>query len=148
MQPSYDRIARPAVDARTLWAGGLAAALVAALIAVVGIVIARGIFDIPVLAPAENGTFGDAGTWQLALGAGAAALAATGLLHLLLLYTPRPFAFFGWIVALLTVLAALLPFATDARLSAQLATAVIALLIGAAIGSLVSGVGTRSLRRR
>ena len=40
-----------AVDTGKLWAGGLATAVVAALIAVVGIVIARGIFHIPVLAP-------------------------------------------------------------------------------------------------
>jgi hypothetical protein len=46
---------RQPVDAARLWTGGLATALVAALIAVVGVLIARGLFDIPVLAPAREG---------------------------------------------------------------------------------------------
>jgi hypothetical protein len=136
------------VDARTLWSGGAAAALVAALIAVVGIVVARGLFGIAVLAPKGKGTFGDASTWQLALAAAAGALVATGLLHLLLLFTPRPFAFFGWIVTLATAVVVLVPFSFDAALSAKIATAVINLLIGIAIGTLVSSVGARSLRSR
>ena len=41
---------RPAVNAGRLWAGGLATALVAALIAVVGILAARGLFGVPMLA--------------------------------------------------------------------------------------------------
>jgi hypothetical protein len=139
---------RPAVDARTLWSGGAAAALVAALIAIVGIVVARGLFDIPVLAPKGKGTFGDASTWELALTAAVGALVATGLLHLLLLFTPRPFAFFGWIITLVTAVVVLMPFSLDAALSAKVATAVINLLIGIAIGTLVSSVGVRSLRRQ
>lgn len=121
-QPGYAAV-RPTVDARALWSGGLAAALVAALVAVVGVVIARGIFDIPVLAPKRSGTFGDASTGGLALAAAIGALLATALIHLLLLYTPRPFA-------------------------AQIATGIINLFIGIAIGSLVSSVAVRSLRRR
>jgi hypothetical protein len=137
---------RPAVDARTLWPGGAAAALVAALIAVVGIVVARGLFNIAVLAPKGKGTFGDASTWQLTLAAAAGALVATGLLHLLLLFTPRPFAFFGWIVTLATAVVVLVPYSFAAPLSAKIATSVINLLIGIAIGTLVSSVGARSLR--
>jgi hypothetical protein len=150
VQPSdpYPQAAarRPAVDARTLWFGGLAAALVAALIAIVGIVIARGLFDIPVLAPKGKGTFGDASTWQMAVGAAIAALAATALLHVLLLFTPRPFAFFGWIITLVTAVAVLAPFSTGADLPSKFATAAINLVLGIAIGTLVSSVGARSLR--
>ena len=58
--------------------------------------IARGVLDVPVLAPEGSGTFGDASTGGLALAAAGGALVATGLLHLLLVSTPRPFAFFGW----------------------------------------------------
>jgi hypothetical protein len=43
------------IDAARLWTGGLATALVAALVAVVGVLIARGLFDDPVLAPAREG---------------------------------------------------------------------------------------------
>jgi hypothetical protein len=42
------------VNAARLWTGGLATALVAALVAVVGVLIARGLFDVPVLAPPEK----------------------------------------------------------------------------------------------
>ncbi len=78
----------PKLDAGRLWTGGLATAAVAALVAVVGVLIARGLFDVPVLAPTGEGTLGDASTARLAGLAALAALLATGLLHLLLLTTP------------------------------------------------------------
>lgn len=137
---------RPTVDARTLWAGGLATAVVAALIAAVGVVIVRGVLDIPVLAPKDSGTFGDASTGGLALAAAGGALVATALIHLLLISTPRPFAFFGWIVALVTALAAIMPFTSEASTESKIATAVIVVIIGIAIGTLVSGVARRALR--
>ena len=138
--------ARPPLDAGRLWAGGFAAALVAALIAVAGILVARGIFDIPVLAPAGDGAWGDADTGRYAIYAAVGALIATGLLHLLVLFTPQAHRFFGWIVGLVTVVAVLAPFASDASLAAKLATALINLCLGVAIGSLVGAVG-RSAER-
>jgi hypothetical protein len=135
------------VDAGRLWTGGLATALVAALVAVVGVLIARGLFDVPVLAPTREGALGNANTARLAILAAAAALVATGLMHLLLLLsTPRPFRFFTWIVSLLTLLAVLAPFMTDAKLATQVATAAIGLVIGMAIGSLVSGAARSAIR--
>ena len=137
---------RPQVDAARLWTGGLATALVAALVAVVGVLIARGLFDVPVLAPAREGALGDASTARLAILAAVAALVATGLMHLLLLSTPRPFRFFTWIISLLTVVAVLAPFMTDATLATKVATAVIFLVIGMAIGSLVPGAARSATR--
>jgi hypothetical protein len=128
------------VNAGRLWTGGVATALVAALVALVGVLIARGLLDVPVLAPTDEGTLGDAKTLRLAVLAALAALLATGLLHLLLLSTPQPRRFFSWIMALATVAAALAPFLTDADLDQQVATAAIYLAIGVAIGSLLSGV--------
>jgi hypothetical protein len=142
--------ARPAprLDAGRLWTGGVATAAVAALVAVAGVLIARGLFDVPVLAPTSEGTLGDASTAQLAGLAALAALLATGLLHLLLLTTPRPGRFFSWIIGLATVIAAILPFITDAEPSTQVATAAINLAIGATIGSLLSGVARSAMRTR
>ena len=94
---------RPRVDAGRLWTGGLASAVVAALV-------------------------------------------ATGLMHLLLVSTPRPFRFFAWIVALLVLVAVLAPFTTGASLDTKVATAVINLAIGLAIGSLVPGVARSAVR--
>jgi hypothetical protein len=79
---------RPGVDAGRLWTGGLATALIAALIAVVGVLIVRGLFDVPVLAPEREGALGDSTAARLAILAAVAALVATGLMHLLLLSTP------------------------------------------------------------
>ena len=134
------------VDAARLWTGGLATALVAALVAVVGVLIARGLFDVPVLAPTAEGALGNANTARLAALAAVAALLATGLLHLLVLSTPRPFRFFTWIISLLTVVAVLAPFMTDATLATKVATAVIFLVIGMAIGSLVPGAARSATR--
>jgi hypothetical protein len=134
------------VDAARLWTGGLATALVAALVAVVGVLIVRGLFDVPVLAPAGEGALGNANTARLAMLAAVAALLATGLMHLLLLSTPRPFRFFTWIISLLTLVAVLAPFMTDAKLATKIATAAIGLVIGMAIGSLVSGAARSAIR--
>lgn len=130
----------PIVVARTLWFGGIATAVVAALIALVGVVVFRGAFDVPLLAPESDGTWGDVSTVQLMLASAGAALLATGLAHLLLLSTPRALSFFGWIIGLATVAAAVAPFTTDADTDSQVATAVIVGIVGLAILSLVSGV--------
>ena len=138
--------ARPTVDAGTLWAGGLASAAVAALAYAVGVVIVRGVFGIPMLAPTSDGALGDASTWQFAMAAFGAGLLATALMHMLLVVTPRPFAFFGWIVGLITTLVAVLPFTQEAALSAKLATSVVNLVVGLVIASLVAGTARRALR--
>jgi len=139
---------RPArsVNAGRLWTGGVATALVAALVALVGVLIARGLFEVPVLAPTDEGTLGNASTFRLAAFAAAAALLATGLLHLLLLSTPQPRRFFTWIITLVTIAAALVPFLTDADLDEKVATSAITLVVGVAIGSLLSGVARSAIR--
>lgn len=144
-EPGTSR-ARPAVDAGRLWAGGVATAVVAALIAVVGIVLTRGLFGVSVLAPKGAGVWGDASTAWYACGAAFAGLAATALIHVLLMFTPRPMVFFGWLMALATAAAVLTPFTTDQALASKLATALLNLVLGVAIGSLVAG-SARNARR-
>ena len=134
------------VDARRLWTGGVATAAVAALVAVVGVLIARGLFEVPLLAPTGEGTLGDASTARLAVLAACAGLLATGLMHLLLLSTPRPGQFFRWIVFLVTLIAMILPFMTDAELSTKVATAALNLAIGVTVASLISGVARSAVR--
>jgi hypothetical protein len=135
------------VDEGRLWSGGIATAVVAALVALVGVLVSRWLFNIPLLAPERDGAFGDAHTTAVVLVAAGAALLATGLLNLLLLSTPRPLTFFSWIMGLATVLVVIVPFKTSADLSAKLATAVVALVIGIAIGTLLNGAAARSIRR-
>jgi hypothetical protein len=137
---------RPRVDARQLWAGGAATAVVAALIALVGILIGRWLFNIPILAPRQDGAWGDASTGEYMLVAAAAAVVATALMYLLAIAMPKPTTFFGWIIGLVTLIAAVFPFSTTASVSDKAATAIVNLVLGIAIISLVNGVTTRSLR--
>ena len=136
------------VDARQLWSGGAATAVVAALIALAGILVCRWLFDIPILAPRRDGAWGNASTAGYSLAAAAAALVATAIMHLLLFASPRPRLFFGWIIGLATLIAAVYPFSTTAPMSQKMATAVINLVLGVAIGSLVNGTAARVIRRR
>jgi hypothetical protein len=136
----------PRVNATRLWSAGLATAVVAALVALVGVLVVRALLRIDVYAERAAGAFGDSTTVMLCLGAAVAALAATGLAHLLLLSTPRPLAYLSWIIGLVTAAAVVLPLASGQRLSIALAQAVIHLVIGIAIGSLVSGAAASALR--
>jgi hypothetical protein len=137
--------ASPDVAAGRLWAGGFAVAVVAALLATAGVVIARGVFHVPVFAPQLDGTWGDADTGKYALGAAVAALLATGIMHLLILFAPGPTLFFAWIMVLATAVAVLVPFSLDVG-SAAIATALINLVLGIAIGSLTAGVAASATR--
>lgn len=136
------------VNAVRLWSGGLATAVVAALVVLVGTLFFRGALGIPVLAPEEAGYLGDAGTVAYAFMAGVAALAATALMHLLLVAAPRARAFFVWIIGLITALAVVTPFTQGgASGDSQTATAVINLVAGVAIAILVNSVARTAVVR-
>src|SRR5699024_7356397 len=83
-----------------------------------------------------------------ALVAAATALLATALLHMLLLSAPRASTFFGWIMGLAIAIAAFAPFSQAAETSSQFATALINLIAGLAIVSLLRSVGRTSVRSR
>lgn len=129
-----------------LWAGGIATALVAALVVIVGVLIARGILHVAVLAPKRASSYGNSTTSVYAATAAAATLLAVALLHLLLVIAPRPLSFFLWIAGLTDVAAIAAPFARTASLESQIATAVINLAVGVAVISLLSGVARAAVR--
>ena len=135
------------MDPGALWAGGAATAVVAALIALVGILVCRWLFGIPILSPRRDGAWGDASTGAYVLAAAAVAVVATAIMHLLLLATPRPQMFFAWIIGLATVVAVVFPFSTTAALSSKMATSAVDLVLGFALGSLLSEVAARAARR-
>ncbi|MET9676336.1 DUF6069 family protein [Streptomyces sp. NPDC006482] len=137
----------PSLDAQRLWVGGLMTAVVAALTAVVAVLLVRGVLGIPVFAPEGNGAMGDVSTGLLAGGAFVAALAATGLMHVLIIASPGPVRFFSWIVGLVTAVMMLLPFTTEATSAAKVGTAAVYLVIGIAIGSLLTAVARGAVRR-
>jgi hypothetical protein len=136
-----------------LWAGGVATAVIAALIVIVGISIARGIFGVPMPVPAPNHGMSAIAYVGIAVGA---AIAATALLHLLMVGAPRPLAFFAWIVFLATVLGVLAPFSNSvfgsfsniAYLNSKSSVAAINLVVGIAIGTLLTSVARSSVSRQ
>jgi hypothetical protein len=130
---------QPVVNAGKLWAGGMATALISALIAIVGILVGRGLFDVDVLAPKGDGVWGDASTFWYAVAAAGASLLATALAHVLILFAPKPMRFFGWVIALATIGSMAAPFATDMNTGSRVYTALLNLILGVAIGSLVAG---------
>lgn len=138
---------RPAVDAIRLWVGGLLSGVVAAGVAIVGLLVARGIFDIRVFVPrGDRALFNPTSMWY-AGAAFVAAILAAALLYLLLVATaPAPFAFFAWIVGLATAIAVIVPFTTNAALESQVATAAINLAIGITLLSILPLVGRSALQ--
>jgi hypothetical protein len=141
--------AKPTLNAARLWAGGVATAIVVALIAIAGVGIGRGIFGLSVpVASAGSGL----SSFTYVVLAVLAALVATGLMQLLIMVAPRPRIFFGWIVGLATLVAVLTPFENlftsvghIPLLSSKIATALITLCIGVAIGTLLTAVARSSV---
>ncbi|HEX4087200.1 MAG TPA: DUF6069 family protein [Trebonia sp.] len=134
-------------DSGQFWAGAVATAIVAALIALVGILICRWTLKIPILAPAGDGAWGDAHTGEYVLVAALVALAAAGLLYLLMLGAPNPDLFFRWIIGLVTLIAVVYPFSSGAPLEQKVATAAVNLVLGLAIASLLTATAARAIRR-
>ncbi len=134
-------------DSGRFWAGAVATAIVAALIALVGILICRWTLNIPILAPAGDGAWGDAHTGEYVLVAALVALVAAGLLYLLVLSTPQPSVFFRWIIGLVTLIAVVYPFSSGAPLDQKVATAVVNLVLGVAIATLLTETAGRAIRR-
>ena len=135
---------RVVIDAGRLWGGGVATALVAALAAAVGVLICRDLLNVKLVEPPLL-PFTDSFPINYALTAAVLALAATGLAHLLSLATPRPRVFFNWIVGLITVATMVVPFALEGSLKGKICAAVINMVIGICIASLLSAVLSRTV---
>jgi hypothetical protein len=120
-------------------------AVVAALAVVAGVLVTRAVFGIPVLAPRAASNFGNSSTAVYVGLAAGCALLATALLHLLL-GTPRPTAFFIWITSLADVAVAAAPFTQPAPLASKVFTAIINIVVGVAVISLLSGVARAAVR--
>ncbi|MFJ4657705.1 DUF6069 family protein [Nocardia sp. NPDC088792] len=136
----------PRIHSGRLWAGGIGTAVVMALLILVAILLVRGVFGIPVLAPEHEGVYGTANTTTYALGAAGITLLATGILHGLLEFMPTPLTFFYWITSLATAAAVILPFTVSAAQDEQIATAVINLVAGVCLMSVLGTVAAGSVR--
>ncbi|MCP2322705.1 hypothetical protein HDA40_001212 [Hamadaea flava] len=139
--------ARPLVDPRRLWTGGVVAAIVVAGVVVACFLIVRGVLDIPVLGVDLSGGVFLPSMLGYAFGGAAATLLLTGLAHLLLITTPRPRFFLGWIIGVLTAIAVIVPFTKSAPFEVQLATAAVNLIVGVTIGVMLSTTAAASAGR-
>jgi len=136
---------RLTVEAGRFWAGVAATALVAALVGVVGVIVLQQILRIDLVYRDPLGVGSAMGAYVL--GGVLVAVVAGALLQLLVLTTPRPRAFFGWIVGLATLVATLLPLTWTDEMGSAVASGVVNLLIGIAVWSLLSGVLGWTVRR-
>jgi uncharacterized protein DUF6069 len=134
------------VNFRALWAGGAASAVVAALVAVVGVIICEDVLDLE-MTPPPLLPIGESLLIRYAVTAAVLALAATGLAHVLALTTPRPEAFFSWIVGLATVVGVAIPLGSSGTWADRFATALVDLVIGLCILSLVRSMLARAIQR-
>jgi hypothetical protein len=144
-QDDVFRSGAPKVDAARLWTGGLATAVVAALVGLVGVLLLQVLARIVPQAASTPIAHGS-GAALLCAGTAIAALVATGLAHLLVISTPRPVVYLGWIVGLATTAAAVLPLTAGLPLTAAVAEGVINVVVGMAISSLVTGVTVAAMR--
>ena len=129
------------------WAGALATMLVAALIGLAADFILEDVLNLEIQPQADLfGTGSEVMAWVVA---GALfALAAAVVLYLLVLSTPRPRSFFGWVVALATVILAAVPFADLSDLVQAILAAVVWIIIGSAVWSLLTGTLSRTVVQR
>jgi hypothetical protein len=131
------------VNVRALWAGGAASAVVAALVAVVGVIICEDVLDLQMVPPPLL-PIGWSLAVQYAITSAVLALAATGLAYFLTMTTPRPEAFLSWIVGLATVVGVALSLAGSGSRADRFATALVDLVIGGCILALVRSVLVRT----
>ena len=136
---------RTVIVGSRLWAGGAATACVAALVAAIGVLLFSSVLDIRIVQPPLLLTITNSLAVNYAATAFVAALLATALAHLLAATTPRPRMFFGWIVGLATVATMVVPFAADASMAGKVSTAVINMVVGIAIATLLTGILSRTV---
>ena len=118
--------------------------MVSALIGLLGALVARDILDLDLRLP--TWVIGGNDVWRFTILGGVSAIIAGALLELLFVATPTPTRFFSWIVGLLTAAAAVLPFSQGGTTGEQAATAVIVILIGISVLSILPGVAARTMK--
>lgn len=146
-QPAAPPPRRGAVDARRLWTGGVATAIVAIGLTIVGFLIIHGLLHLTVLGIwPDSGAVSTPSVFGYASVAALAALVATAVMHLFLLGVPRPRFFFAWVGALCTAIWVILPLTVPASTATKAATALLNLVIGIAITAIVHSMAAYSSR--
>jgi hypothetical protein len=135
-------------DAGRLWAGGAATALVAAGVALVGVMVMHRLLQAPLISPGGMRQSADYAMVAFPIAAALVTLIATALLHLLMATTPSASQFFTWIASLAVILVVLQVFLDDHKILTQVETAAFYFVIGIAIISPLLGVSRTAVRHR
>ncbi len=123
-------------DGRKLWTGGVVTAIIVFGLTIAAFLLVR-MLNYPLLGVRGGGAVVYASMIGYAGGAALVALLATAAMRFLLLTTPRPRWFFGWLGGVGTAIAVLLPLALSQDPAVRLATAAVNLVLGLAIIGLV-----------
>lgn len=137
---------RTDADPGRLWAGGAVTALVAAGLALVGVLLVNKVPHAFLLTPDGGREPVDDAKTMMPLLAAVSALVATGLLHLLMTTTPRAGQFFAWIGVLVLALLVLDVLVAGEDKLAQFVTSAFYVLIGIMIISSLYGVSRSAVR--
>lgn len=128
------------LDRTALWAGTIATALVAGLLAMLEDMAAQGLLKVDLIAPRGGPAFATTTAYQLTLSAIVATALASVLVQVLMYVSPRPLLFFGLIGSTATGVVSLWPFTTAAVAASQFATAAAHLSLGMAIWVLTATI--------
>ncbi|MFC8599884.1 MULTISPECIES: hypothetical protein [unclassified Isoptericola] len=134
-----------ALDRPRYWSGAAVTVLVCAVLGLTASVVFDGAFGVGLLGPSRALPGAPGLAWALT-GAVFALLAAV-VLQALVRVVPRPRMFFGWLVALTTVILAALPFTGDGPAGSAVATALVWAVLGVAVSAMLNGVLGRTLVR-
>jgi len=125
--------------------GAAVTVVVCAVLGLAASVVFDSAFDVGLLGPTRLAPDAPGLAWALT-GALFALLAAV-LLQLLVRVVPRPRMFFGWLVALATVILAALAFTSGGDPASAVVTALVWVVLGVAVSAMLNGVLGRTLVR-
>ncbi|MFE5291941.1 hypothetical protein ACFQ8T_07160 [Isoptericola sp. NPDC056618] len=132
-----------ALDRGRYWSGAAVTVVVCAVLGLAASVVFDSAFDVGLLGPSRLVPGAPGLAWALT-GALFALLAAV-VLQALVRVVPRPRMFFGWLVALVTVILAALAFTGPGDAASALVTALVWIVMGVAVSAMLNGVLGRTL---
>ncbi|MEL7974259.1 hypothetical protein AAG589_00210 [Isoptericola sp. F-RaC21] len=133
------------LDRRRYWSGAAVTVVVCAVLGLAASVVFDSAFDVGLLGPSR--LVPDAPGLAWALTGALFALLAAVVLQLLVRVVPRPRMFFGWLVALVTVILAALAFTGTGDAASAVVTALVWVVVGVAVSAMLTGVLGRTLVR-
>ncbi|MFE5336155.1 DUF6069 family protein [Isoptericola sp. NPDC056573] len=133
------------LDRGRFWSGAAVTVVVCAVLGLAASVVFDSAFDVGLLGPSR--LVPDAPGLAWALTGALFALLAAMVLQLLVRVVPRPRMFFGWLVALVTVILAALAFTGSGDGASAVVTALVWIVVGIAVSAMLNGVLGRTLVR-